>query len=78
VDLFYEVGPPGAGHTALAVEMEAAALFAVGRPAEIAVACVLAVSDTFDGTGARERISDHGLLEAAERMGGAAIAALSD
>jgi uridine phosphorylase len=77
VDLFYEEGPPGAGREALAVEMEAAALFAVGRAAEIAVACVLAVSDTFDAAGERERISDHGLLEAAEHMGAAAIAALS-
>jgi uridine phosphorylase len=77
VDLFYEDGPRGAGRDALAVEMEGAALFAVGRAAEIAVACVLAVSDTFDAAGARSRISDHDLLEAAERMGRAAIAALS-
>jgi uridine phosphorylase len=77
VDLFYEQGPPGAGLQALAVEMEAAALFAVGRATGIAVACVLAVSDTFDAAGARSRISDHDLLEAAERMGRAAIAALS-
>jgi DeoD family purine-nucleoside phosphorylase len=77
VDLFYEQGPPGAGRDALAVEMEAASLFAVGRSAEIAVACVLAVSDTFGAAGARSRITDHALLEAAERMGRAAIAALS-
>jgi len=77
VDLFYEDGPRGAGREALAVEMEAAALFAVGRATEIAVACVLAVSDTFDAAGVRERISDHALLAASERMGAAAIAALS-
>jgi uridine phosphorylase len=77
VDLFYEDGPRGAGREALAVEMEAAALFAVGRATEIAVACVLAVSDTFDAAGVRERISDHELLAASERMGAAAIAALS-
>jgi uridine phosphorylase len=78
VDLFYETGAPGAGHDALAVEMEAAALFAVGAAAGVPVACVLAVSDTFDSTGARQRIDDHSLLAAAERMGSAAIAALSD
>jgi len=77
VDLFYEDGPPGAGHEAIAVEMEAAALFAVGARAQIAVGCLLAVSDTFDAGGARRRIEDHSLLAAAERMGAAAIAALS-
>ncbi|HXR28841.1 MAG TPA: hypothetical protein VN772_04625 [Solirubrobacteraceae bacterium] len=77
VDLFYENGRPGQGHQALAVEMEAAALFAVGSAAQVPVACVLAVSDTFDAGGARHRIDDHSLLAAAERMGAAAIAALS-
>jgi uridine phosphorylase len=78
VDLFYENGPPGAGRDALAVEMEAATLFAVGASAGVAVGCVLAVSDTFDATGARRRIDDDALLAAAERMGTAAIAALAD
>jgi purine-nucleoside phosphorylase len=78
VDVFYENGRPGAGHEALAVEMEAAALFAVGRATGAAVACVLAVSDTFDAGGQRRRISDHDLLAAAERMGAGAIAALSE
>jgi uridine phosphorylase len=78
VDLFYENGRPGAGRDALAVEMEAAALFAVGRSAGAAVACVLAVSDTFDANGERRRIADHDLLAAAERMGAGAIAALSE
>ncbi len=79
VDLFYENGRPGAGHDdVLAVEMEAAALFAVGRSQGVAVACVLAVSDTFDADGARRRIDDHDLLAAAERMGAGAIAALSE
>jgi nucleoside phosphorylase len=78
VDLFYEHGPPGAGRKdALAVEMEAATLFALGARKNIPVACVLAVSDTFDGSGGRERIEDHVLLETAERMGSIAIAALS-
>jgi uridine phosphorylase len=65
------------GGDALAVEMEAAALFAVGAAAQVAVACVLAVSDVFDAHGERTRIDDHALLDAAERMGRAAIAALS-
>ncbi len=77
VDLFYEDGDPGDGRDALAVEMEAATLFAVGARAHIPVGCVLAVSDTFDGEGRRERIEDDALLAAAERMGVAAIAALT-
>ncbi len=78
VDLFYEDGPAGAGRDALAVEMEAAALFAVGASAGVAVGCVLAISDTFDAAGARRRIDDDALLAAAELMGTAAIAALAD
>ncbi len=77
VDLFYEDGDPGDGRDALAVEMEAATLFAVGARAHVPVACVLAVSDTFDGEGNRARIEDDALLAAAERMGAAAIAALA-
>ncbi len=79
VDLFYDDDgrrPDSAG--ALAIEMEAAALFAVGASANVPVACVLAVSDTFDTRGERARIDDHALLAAAERMGAAAIAALSE
>ena len=77
VDLFYEARMPPGADRALAVEMEAAALFAVGGAAGVAVACLLAVSDTFDSSGARERIDDDALLSAAEKMGAAAIAALS-
>jgi uridine phosphorylase len=77
VDLFYGGGDERARHSdAVAVEMEAAALFAVGAAAGVPVACVLTVSDTFDDAGARERIDDKALLDAAERMGSAAIAAL--
>jgi uridine phosphorylase len=79
VDLFYERGRPGGGrtgHDALAVEMEAATLFALGRVEGVPVGCLLAVSDTFGPDGTRNRIEDHDLLEAAERMGRAAIAAL--
>ena len=63
---------------ALAIEMEAAALFAVGAAARLPVACVLAVSDTFDAGGGRHRIEDPALLAASERMGAVAAAALSD
>jgi DeoD family purine-nucleoside phosphorylase len=79
VDLFYDDDgrrPDSAGP--LAIEMEAAALFAVGASANVPVACVLAVSDTFDARGERARIDDHTLLTAAERMGAAAIATLSE
>jgi DeoD family purine-nucleoside phosphorylase len=81
-DLFYD--PPGGerengwnGSGALAVEMEAATLFAVGARAGISVACLLVVSDTFSAAGARVRIDDDALLEAAERMGAVAVAALA-
>jgi uridine phosphorylase len=77
VDLFYESGPPGGGHDALAVEMEAATLFALGAATGIQLGCVLAVSDTFDASGARSRIDDDLLLCAGEGMGAAAIAALA-
>jgi uridine phosphorylase len=82
VDLFYETGEHQTGHrsdhrAAVAVEMEAAALFATGAAAGVPVACVLAVSDTFDARGMRTRIDDAQMLDAAERMGRVAIAALS-
>jgi uridine phosphorylase len=79
VDLFYETGESGRAHhaDAVAVEMEAAALFATGAASGVPVGCVLTVSDTFDVSGARVRIEDGELLEAAGRMGRAAIAALS-
>jgi uridine phosphorylase len=77
VDLFYERGPMGAGEKALAVEMEAATLFALGQVQDVPVACLLTVSDTFGEDGARQRIEDHDLLAAAECMGAAALAALT-
>ncbi|MGA2319598.1 MAG: purine-nucleoside phosphorylase [Solirubrobacteraceae bacterium] len=76
VDLFYETPERRRAHDALAVEMEAAALFSLGSAAEVQIACILAVSDTFDANGARLRVEDHSLLAAAERMGAAAVAAL--
>jgi purine-nucleoside phosphorylase len=80
VDLFYErEGAPRAdAHAgALAVEMEAAALFAIGAAEAVPVACLLAVSDTFDERGARTRIGEHALHDAAERMGLVALGALA-
>ena len=79
VDLFYGGGVERTQHPdALAVEMEAAALFATGAARGVPVACLLAVSDTFDVHGTRARIDDEPLLDAAERMGRAAIAALTN
>ncbi len=77
VDLFYDDGARLGDPEALAIEMEAATLFAVGAAADVAVACVLAVSDTFDEHGARQRIDDDALAAAAGSMGAAAIAALA-
>jgi len=59
------------------VEMEAAALFALGASSEIAVGCILVVSDVFESDGTRVRIDERPLLEAAQRMGAAAVAALT-
>jgi len=78
-DLFYD--PRGRREQdwlaagAVAVEMEAATLFALGARSQVQVACVLAVSDLL-GEG-RVRIDDERLESAAQRMGEAAIAALS-
>ena len=80
-DLFYDGA--GAGERAeswrsrgaVAVEMEAATLFTVGRAVGVKTACVLAVSDTFED-GTRLRIDDEDLADAAERMGSLAAAAL--
>jgi len=76
VDLFYDADLTSAAD-ALAVEMEAAALFAVGSRAGVAVGCVLTVSDTFDEHGSRARIDDHLLQESGEAMGHAAVRALA-
>ena len=80
-DLFYESDSERnvvwRAEGAIAVEMEAAALYAVGGVAGIPVACVLVVTDTFDERGERTRIDDQALLQAAETMGSVATAALS-
>jgi uridine phosphorylase len=77
VDLFYDDGRRPPARDALAIEMEAATLFALGASAGVPVACVLAVSDTFAADGERRRIEDAALEAAAERMGAVAAAALS-
>jgi DeoD family purine-nucleoside phosphorylase len=77
VDLFYEQGAREDPDDALAIEMEAATLFALGAARGAAVACLLAVTDTFGESGERTRIDDRTLGDAAERMGTAALAALA-
>ena len=80
-DLFYDRDPGRGGAWraagALGVEMEAATLLRIGELRGIAVACLLAVSDVFDATGARERIDAEALLRAGERLGRVGAAALS-
>lgn len=77
-DLFYEVGVPRFGlwreHGARAVEMEAAALFALGALRGVAVGCVLAITDLLDGE--RRRIGADALHEAGLAVGRAGVAAL--
>jgi DeoD family purine-nucleoside phosphorylase len=78
-DLFYdpdderEHGWRAAG--AVAVEMEAATLFAIGSRADVQVGCVLAVSDAVEEQ-RRTRIDDDALLVAADAMGRVALQAL--
>jgi uridine phosphorylase len=76
VDLFYDPHPPSDAPGAIAIEMEAATLFAVGAAASVPVACALVVSDTFDAQNVRTHIDDDPLLQAAEAMGALAVAAL--
>ena len=78
-DLFYESGeldPGWAERGAQAVEMETAAVFAIGRRLGVATGCLLVVSDLLTDSG-RERIEDEALAEAAVGMGRAAAAALA-
>jgi uridine phosphorylase len=84
-DLFYEAHDAGGSsgsaaeewrsRDAVAVEMEAATLFILGKRLGVATACLLSVSDTFE-SGERLRIADEELAAAAERMGGVAATAL--
>ncbi len=79
-DLFY--GDSGAPRLrwrragARAVEMETAALFALGPRVGVAIGSLLVVSDLLGGSG-RRRISDQALRDSAERMGRVAAAALA-
>jgi uridine phosphorylase len=72
-DLFYDESPFPAG--ALAVEMEAAGVFAAAARRGVAAACVLAVSDRLFPE--RERISEDALLAAELSLGEAAMQALN-
>jgi uridine phosphorylase len=85
-DLFYDAAGSGSApprsraeawleRGAVAVELEAATIFTLGGRLGVATACVLAVSDTFEG-GERRRIDDEHLAEAAAGMGSIAVAAL--
>jgi uridine phosphorylase len=76
-DLFYDGGNAEAWRRrgAVAVEMEAATIFTLGRRLGVATACLLAVSDVFED-GERRRIDDEPLADVAERMGALAAAAL--
>jgi uridine phosphorylase len=78
VDLFYDDAAAREHPSdALAIEMEAATLFALGAAADVPVACLLTVTDTFDEHGARTRIEADALREAAERMGAIAVDAFA-
>ena len=72
-DLFYDDTPFPGG--AIAVEMEAAAVFAVAARRGIAAAAVLAVSDRLFPE--RVRIGEEALHEAEANLGQAALAALT-
>jgi uridine phosphorylase len=78
-DLFYEVGEPRfdewAAAGALAVEMEAATVLALGALRGVAVACALAITDVL-GSG-RERIGAEALAQAGLAVGRLGFAALS-
>jgi DeoD family purine-nucleoside phosphorylase len=79
-DLFYEQDasrePGWRDDGALAVEMEAATLFALAARRGIAAGCVLAISDLREEAG-RVRIDDVQLQRASERVGRIAAAALA-
>lgn len=80
-DLFYDRSPERADawrrSGALGIEMETATLLRVGELRAIRVGCLLAVSDVFDGNGARRRIDADALLKAAEQLGRIGAVALA-
>jgi DeoD family purine-nucleoside phosphorylase len=77
-DLFYDPDPGRADRFraagAVAIEMEAATLFAVAARHGLAAACVCVVSDI---VATRERIGDEALLAAEQELGRVAFAAIS-
>ncbi len=75
-DLFYDERRPAAGGP-VAVEMEAAALFALGSKRGVAVGCVLAVSDLLGSGPKRVRLDDDALADAEQRTGALALAGLT-
>lgn len=80
-DLFFEPRAPHrkadwAAEGAIALEMEAAALFAVAKRRQVSVACMLTVSDVVSEDGIHTRIDDETLLARSKQMGAATAAAL--
>jgi uridine phosphorylase len=79
-DLFYDPRPAiedewrRAG--AAVIEMEAAAVLAVGARREVRAACLLLVTDVIGEDGSRERIGQDRLEECEERLGAVALEAL--
>jgi 5'-methylthioadenosine phosphorylase/purine-nucleoside phosphorylase len=73
-DLFYDERESALPADAIAVEMEAATLFALAARRGAAAACLLGVSDLVGPP--RERIDDEGLAAVALRLGEVAAAAL--
>jgi DeoD family purine-nucleoside phosphorylase len=78
-DVFYEPDEERFGRWSarglLAVEMEAATLFTVASLRGVQAACLLTVSDTFEG--GHQRISDDDLAAAVERMSRIALAGIA-
>jgi DeoD family purine-nucleoside phosphorylase len=72
-DLFYDPDPTHPPE-AVAIEMEAATIFAVAAQHRLPAACILAVSDI---VATRVRIGDEALAAAEEALGRAALAATS-
>jgi DeoD family purine-nucleoside phosphorylase len=72
-DLFYDPDPKHPPE-AVAIEMEAATIFAVAAQHGLPAACILAVSDI---VATHERIGDEALVAAEEALGRAAAAATS-
>ncbi|MGB0890090.1 MAG: purine-nucleoside phosphorylase [Solirubrobacterales bacterium] len=82
VDLFYDPDSDARHQTliergALAIEMEAAAVFAVGARRAVPSACLLAVTDELWDQGERKRLTHDEIAELGEALGAVAVAAVS-